>query len=318
MEDCPTIDDVLKTPKQFWSALGAGAQGSVYKIKDYVVKIMALRSERERQAFELEKSILEKFADNPRIRPFIPKLCSIETSESMGIHKGYILQKYEKVVNLREYIEDHKESGEKMDFQLARKFIRNLIESILILQINGYLHRDIKPENILIRTEGEIEKPILIDFGLTCKLPCEGVGAGGTPQFLPQNFLPPFMRTIPTLYKVKTNILPMKPKKMYDKYAMWLTIQELLPVIDFESGTEEELKEKQAFKQLMEKNIRDSKREVFLDAIRIKGKITSNKYTTNNTRRRLENLNTSVRNKLLKPNGGGSRKLKRKTRKSTY
>lgn len=314
MEDCPTIDEVLKTPKRLWSALGAGGQGVVYKIGDYVMKIVPLKTERDRRSFQLEKSIIEDFMDNPRIRPFIPKFCSMEESEYIGNYKGYILQKYEDVVDLKEYIDDHKESGEKMEFELARKFIRNFISSILMLQINGYLHRDIKPENILIRTKGEMEKPIIIDFGLTCKYPCEGVEIGGTPKFMPQNFLPPIIRTIPNPYKVKTNTLPLKSKKMYDKYAMWLTIQELMPIIDFESGTEVEVAEKNAFKEVLEKNIRDSKREVFLDAIRVKGKMTSNK---NNTRRRLENLNTSVRTKLLKQNAG-SRKLKRKTRKSTY
>ncbi len=313
MEECPTLDEVLKTPKRLWSALGGGSQGSVYKIGNYVVKIINLKDERARRAFQLEKRMFEELAENPRTKSVVPKLCSIEESQSAGAYRGYILQKYEEVMNLRDYMEHLTATKTLWNFENAKQYITHLIEALLYLHINGYVHRDIKPENILIRTEGEINRPILIDFGLTCKLPCEGVELGGTPMYMPQYLLPPQMRSIRNPFKVKTGRLNMKVKKVYDQYALWLTIEELMPFIDFTSGTEEQVTEKMKFKAILEKNIKSSKDAIFRNSLKLK----LNSITTMNTRRRLENLNTSVRNKLLKQNAG-SRKLKRKTRKSTY
>ena len=317
MADCPTIDEVLAMPKALWSQLGSGGQGDVYKIGDYVLKIIPLYTERLRQAFQIEKGILEELADNINMIGFIPELCAVEERQIYGQYRGYILQRYEKTITLMQAIEDLEDESKKMSFEIGSALIRNLIRGLLTLHISGYVHRDIKPENILIRIEGEITKPIFIDFGLACKMPCEGVPLAGTLQYIPSNFLPPSARVgVKNPYHVKTSFLPYESKKLYDMYALMLVIQYFLKFINFTSGTKDEIKEKMAFKQNILKNIQKAKRDVMIDAAAIKGKLISNKYRTNaNTRRRLENLNTSVRNKMLKQNAG-SRKLRRQTRKN--
>lgn len=316
MADCPTIDEILATPKSAWKLLGSGGQGTVYKIGDYVLKIVDLQNNHKlRAAFQIEKGILEELAENPLMAGYLPQLCSIEERPIYGQFRGYILQRYEKVLSLMEVMEDLEDESKKMSFEIGSEIIRNLIEGMLRLHIIGFVHRDIKPENILIRIEGNITKPIFIDFGLACKMPCEGVPLAGTLRYIPSNFLPPGARVgIKNPYRVKTSFLPYESKKLYDRYAMMLTIQTFMKFVDFTSGTAEQITEKQKFKQSILRNIQKTKRDVMIDAAAIKGKLISNKYMTNaNTRKQLENLNTSLRNKMLKQNAGTR---KRKTRKT--
>lgn len=315
MADCPTIDEVLAMPKSSWKTLGSGGQGVVYKIGNYVLKIMALKDQKAIDAFQVEKEILEEISENPLTRSYVPELCSFDIKETFGNFKGYILQKYEKTKTLKEVIEDLEDSSEQLSFEIGSQLIYNLLQAILRINIIGYVHRDIKPENILIRTGKNIEKPILIDFGLACKQPCEDVPMAGTLQFIPKDFLPRSYHRLPNPYRVKTSVLPYESKKLFDKYAMMLTIEELLPFIDFETGTEAKIEEKKKFKQSILEAIAKTKNLVMLDAAAIKGKLTSKKYNSNaNTRRRLENLNTSVRNKMVKQNAG-SRKRRNTRRK---
>lgn len=313
MADCPTIDEVLAMPKSVWYKLGSGGQGDVYKIGDYVLKIIPFyNNPKTSAAFQMEKVVLEELAENPFVAGFLPQLCSIEVKEVYGQSRGYILQRYEKVLSLMEVMEDLEDESKKLNYEIGSEIIRNLIEGLMRLHIAGYVHRDIKPENILIRLEGDITKPIFIDFGLACKMPCEGASLAGTLRYIPSNFLPPSARVgVKNPYRVKTSFLPYKSKKLYDTYAMAITIQQLMKFIDFTSGTAEQITGKLKFKQSVLRHIEKTKRDVMIDAAAIKGELISNKYRSNaNTRRRLENLNTSVRNKMLKQNAGS-----RKTRK---
>lgn len=325
MSECPTIDEMLARPKAEWILLGEGGQGIVYKIGDYVLKIIDLQDDmRKRQAFQFEKEILEDLDSNIHLLGFLPQLCSIEEKQLFTQYRGYILQRYEKSVTLHEYMKYFKDKNKKISFSVGSNIIRNLMKGLISLHIAKYVHRDIKPENILIRVEEKKNKsspyvvtntkPIFIDFGLACKLPCNDAPLAGTPEYMPSNYLPPFMRNKernPLRLKAPT-ILPFtKPKKMYDYYALMLILEELINLIDFTSGTAEEIENQMKFKGSILQNIEKTKKDILFDAVRVKGKMISDKYEYNaNTIRRLENLNTSVRKKMI----AGSRKRRGKKR----
>lgn len=329
MGDCPTIDVVLATPKPEWKLLGKGGQGTVYKIGDYVLKIIDLKDDvKKRQAFQIEKEILEELDSNLDLLGFLPQLCSIEESEVYGQYRGYILQRYEETITLQEYMKDIKqkmkkkkeiyedEDEAKISFSIGSGIIRNLLRGLLILHKAGYIHRDIKPENILIRKDEFSTKPIFIDFGLACKLPCENVPLAGTLDYMPSNFLPRSYRNKgKNPFRVKTSgILPFTTsKKLHDNYAMMLIFEELLEIIDFSSGTDKEIKDQMKFKEIILKNILKIKKDIAIEAAGIKGEIISNKYErSENTRKKLQNLNTSVRNKVLQEIREKGKEIKRK------
>ena len=64
------------------------------------------------------------------------------------------------LVNLmqsRNYVPLHEET--------AKKFTRELADSIKYLHVRGIIHRDIKPENVLLYDVTAVETPVLADFG---------------------------------------------------------------------------------------------------------------------------------------------------------
>jgi len=204
--------------------LGEGGSGEVYKVEDNVVKKMEIWSD-DAASFKKELAIWEEFSANPELKPYIPEFRGgllkksskppmpnfedmirnhakftknriLWMSNNEPDYYGFIIQKYVPVIDLGEFI-DRFNSNQKFDFTTGYALFNNLVHAFDNLHKSGYIHRDIKPGNILIRTEGDITMPIIIDFGMVCKYPCDEenrcqndkYSPNGTDYFLPQNML---------------------------------------------------------------------------------------------------------------------------------
>jgi len=204
--------------------LGEGGFGAVYKVDNNVVKKMEIWND-DAAAFKKELAIWEEFSANPELKPYIPEFLggllkksskppmpnfedmvrnhnkftknrNLWMSSNEPEYYGFIIQKYVPVIELAEFT-DRFNSNQKFDFTKGYALFNNLVLAFDILHKSGYIHRDIKPGNILIRTEGDITMPIIIDFGMVCKLPCdienrcqsEEFSPNGSAYFLPQNML---------------------------------------------------------------------------------------------------------------------------------
>lgn len=225
------------------TVLGSGGFGEVYKVDNMVVKKMEIWSD-DTSSFKKELAVWEEFSANPELKPYIPEFLggslkrsskppmpnyedmiknlnkftknrNLWLSSNEPDYYGFIIQKYVPVIDLSEFI-DRFNSGQKFDFTKGYALFNNLINGFEILHNSGYIHRDIKPGNILIRTEGDITMPIIIDFGMVCKFPCdkenrcqsEEYSPNGSAYFLPQNMLNKNAR-----FEGFKKSFPVKPKK---------------------------------------------------------------------------------------------------------
>jgi serine/threonine protein kinase len=223
-------DSLINNPESA-TLLGKGGFGEVYKVGNMVVKKIALEEEYDLETFEKEVEIWEEFTSNKEIAPFIPKFLGSfikiqgppppkmenllsknrnrwekfrnENQAYKAWHKskpkseyyafGFIIQAYEPVLDLWSFI--YSKEKYSVDYTTGYALFKNLVRAFEILHKSGYIHRDIKPGNILIRTEKHMVIPIIIDFGMVCKLPCDDenecasnhLRPDGTPYYLPQN-----------------------------------------------------------------------------------------------------------------------------------
>jgi len=175
--------------------LGEGTFGKVYKENNYVIKeINFIRDSNNNnnnnniafryELFDEEVNIWKELTNIDELKPFLPEFVG---SEKM-VDKGYIIQKYEPVINMRDYLKSYRD--EKLSYNDGSNLFNNILKGFWLLQKNNFIHRDIKPENILIRT-GEHNKniPMIIDFGTVCKLPCKDINSLGTALYRPSNFI---------------------------------------------------------------------------------------------------------------------------------
>ena len=263
MAECPTFDTILS---QLATAtlLGRGAQGSVYKVNDFVLKKVNIRDEKTRRLFDGESKALLALSTNQLTRQFLPELCWIHTTSETG----YILQKYEPVISLKELIESS--PPKSLPFETGFAIYRNLRFGIGRFGKVGFLHRDIKPENILIRTSTPeaMKIPIFIDFGLAIPLTeMKTAIKAGTPEFMSPNMVPrqihkkqPTMRIGNRNVYVQTQLVNMETTPTTEFYALALTLEEFYPIIDF-TGHGKEDAEMQTF-------IADMKRMLFLNTFK--------------------------------------------------
>lgn len=223
--------------------LGEGGFGITYKVGDFVVKKMDLSDIGE---FNKEVAIWTEFSSIPELKPYIPeflgsellngppkiqlniKLANTNPEKYKAHYKewaasmykpnfyGFIFQTYVPVMSMDDFLGRFNET-QKFGVSVGVPLFNNLVSAFDILHKNGYIHRDIKPGNILIRIgEGnDITKPLIIDFGLVCKMPCEeetaclsnNNTASGTPYYLPVN-----MVAVNERNGLPSPIFPVKPK----------------------------------------------------------------------------------------------------------
>ena len=211
--------------------LGSGGYGTVYKKGNFVIKSIDLNTEFDIISFKQEVQIWVEFSSHAEIKNYIPEyLGSILLPSNKGhipelprgaqmsnsyikkiqkywrlpVNYGFIIQKYEPVLSLGDALANLEKMVPKpvYGYEFGYPLFKNIIEGYKIMHKLGYVHRDIKSLNILVRT-GETNKktfPLIIDFGLVCKFPCEEENRlctdepnnkpAGSVAYLANNFLP--------------------------------------------------------------------------------------------------------------------------------
>ena len=177
--------------------IGRGSFGYVYKVDGYVVKRFIFydtnnndnngnnnnQNSISTSEFKEEVETLEELSKISELKPYIPEFIGSIIIK----RRGYIIQKYESVVSMEKFLESH--ALEKIDEDFGINLFNNLLKAFNVLHRNKFIHRDIKPANILIRTHENKEIPMIIDFGLVCKMPCNKFAGMGTPYYTASNFL---------------------------------------------------------------------------------------------------------------------------------
>jgi len=205
------VDRLLDPTETDTEQLGEGGFGSVHRVGPYVVKMIELYSPIDVKDFKKEVDIWEEFSSNEDIKPFIPEYYGFMID---GEDFGYIVQKYEKVAQLWDLFNDAYKRKTRLDFNLGYGIFQNIIRGFELIHKHGYVHRDIKALNILVRVGVNAMPlmPLIIDFGMVCKLPCEVEHAmcsddpngapEGTPYYLANDMLPLKNRTKKRLFPV--------------------------------------------------------------------------------------------------------------------
>lgn len=246
------------------SSLGEGGEGEVYKIGDFVVKIIPfLDDQYEENTFhraqfvkEMEfwnrffpkKSILSRIRNAVTCRrrgvcgqkpltliDFLPKYIESKVwDESTTFTYGVIVFQYEYVMDMHNYIHTY---YKKIPYKRGTEIFNNLVKGFQLLHEAGYAHVDIKPSNILIRDSSNI--PIIIDFGFMCKLE-ECDRRIGTYSYIPKVMRPYFIDPDDWLEegnsREKKNPLKLKMGANTDKYSLALTLGQWMTNIDWSGG----------------------------------------------------------------------------------
>ena len=195
--------------------LGEGTFGSVFKVDNYVVKRISIKTSYDKQAYLNEAKIWEELSSYTPMKSYMPSLCvsriindippepildpsfknektKINAQHAWRRKYGYkdpdteafIIQKYEPVKDLATKINEWR--SRKLSAEAGYTLIKKLVEGFNIFHKAGYVHRDIKPANILIR-DSDLS-PLIVDFGMACKIPCTDTDdVVGTPMYAPQN-----------------------------------------------------------------------------------------------------------------------------------
>lgn len=72
-------------------------------------------------------------------------------------------------LNLLEFYEKYKRSGQKIPTRIIKWIIRQIASGLSFIHSRGYMHWDIKPENILIDFKGNFK---IADFGFIRHILC--------------------------------------------------------------------------------------------------------------------------------------------------
>ena len=246
------------------SPLGEGGEGEVYKIADYVVKIIPFiygkykenKFHRGQFVKEMEfwnrffpkKSILSRIRNAVTCKrrgicgqkpltliDFLPKYIESKVwDESTTFTYGVIVFQYEDVMDMHDYINTH---SKRIPYKTGTEIFNNLVKGFQLLHDAGYAHVDIKPSNILIRHRNNI--PIIIDFGFMCKL--EECGTRfGTYSYIPKVMRPYFIEPDDWVEegnsREKKNPLKLKMGMNTDKYSLALTLGQWMTNIDWSGG----------------------------------------------------------------------------------
>ena len=161
MESFPNNSDYQNIKK-----LGEGAFGSAFKVLNiknnqiYVIKQILFKNstEKEVEAIKKEAKILSSL-NNENIVKYFNSFTSKDTFN--------IVMEYCDGLDLRRYIKEHKETGEKINKYLIYYFIIDICHGLKYIHQNNLIHRDLKPENLFLTEEETIK---IGDFGIAKQL----------------------------------------------------------------------------------------------------------------------------------------------------
>jgi len=219
---CPNEDEYKQMISTVQSGhairLGAGSFGQVYKVDDYVAKRIAIKDEHDRESYNSEVAVWKELTANGPLKPYLPAFCGARlikvdlppepvapeemSPETMKEYwrifeawytdnydkpraYAFIFQRFEPVRDLDTLFEEWR--LKPISTEKGIELFNALVDGFNLFHKAGYIHRDIKPANILIRDDDL--SPIIVDFGLACKTPCNETGVVGTMAYLPQNLL---------------------------------------------------------------------------------------------------------------------------------
>ena len=198
--------------------LGMGSFGEVYKVGNYVAKRIEIKDDYDRASYAAEVAAWAELTTYAPLKPYLPAFCGsrevdqhlpprpvkpasrnreemqsywaaleIWHAEAYGRVSAYayIFQKYEPVRDLEKRFEEWHRTP--LSVEKGHELFDALIMGFSLFHKGGYIHRDIKPANILIR-DADLS-PIIVDFGLACKAPCNETGVVGTMAYVPQNLM---------------------------------------------------------------------------------------------------------------------------------
>ena len=151
---------------QIIKKLGQGGFGSAFQVLNvlnnevYVIKQISLKNaeEKETEAIKNEGKILSSL-NNENIVKYVD---SFTDNDNFNI-----VMEYCDGLDLRKFIKEYKESGDKIDKYLIYYFIIDICEGLKDVHKNNLIHRDLKPENLFL-TEEEMIK--IGDFGIAKQL----------------------------------------------------------------------------------------------------------------------------------------------------
>ena len=143
--------------------LGQGAFGFTYKVlnKDdlnfYVIKTIPLK--------EVNKEELEKIKNEAKI------LSTLDNSHIVKYYESFkddyffnIVMEYCEGLDLRKYINDHKDKSEYIDKNIIYHILSDICSGLKEIHDKNLIHRDLKPENLFLTRDFKIK---IGDFGIS-------------------------------------------------------------------------------------------------------------------------------------------------------
>lgn len=138
--------------------IGEGSYANVYKYKDdfynknFVIKRAKKGlSEKELLRFKREYEEMEKFSS-----PYI-----VEVYTFNELDNEYVMEFMDS--SLYDFIKDN---NQKLDYQVRKRIVFQILEAFRYIHSKGLLHRDISPKNILIKKYEDTLVVKIADFGL--------------------------------------------------------------------------------------------------------------------------------------------------------
>jgi serine/threonine-protein kinase len=161
--------------------LGSGGFGTVYLAEDTVLKSQRALKVPHRLGIQTEKSLQEcilqtKLLDHPNI----VKLLTVDIIDQNIL----MVMEYIKGTDLEKILDEK----DKLDIQIALRYLRQLLSALEFAHNHKVIHRDIRPSNILINEEDNIK---ITDFGTSTLLDERQYATtkiGSPPYMAPEQF----------------------------------------------------------------------------------------------------------------------------------
>ena len=170
--------------------LGSGGMGSIFLAEDdehglVTVKTVHPELRRDRAAATALRTELTiaRAVRHPNVCPVFD-LVNLNENQENSI--AALTMKYLPGETLAERL-----SRATMQPQEAFEIARGIAAGLDAMHARGIVHRDLKPQNIMLTPEGEVSKPVIIDFGLASRSDAcqDGATISGSPDYMaPEQF----------------------------------------------------------------------------------------------------------------------------------